>query len=96
MPGALRRWTAGTLATTVAALAAAALVGGCDWFDDPVAANLPPRTALTDCPSGRDVQAGDDVTISWTGTDDDGEVVGYEWSYGSEAGADTSREESQA
>jgi len=90
LSGALRRWTAGTLATTVAALAAAALVGGCDWFDDPVAANLPPWTELTDCPSARNVQAGDDVTIEWTGDDPDGDVDHYEWSYGSDAGADTS------
>lgn len=68
------------VAFVATALAAAALgVGGCDWFDDPVDVNLPPDTVMESCPGDRDVVTGDDVTIEWSGVDDDGSVVDYEW-----------------
>ena len=52
----------------------------CDWFDDPLRVNLPPDTQLIDCPSG-DVNAGDDVVFGLSGSDPDGAVAAYEWSY---------------
>jgi hypothetical protein len=57
----------------------ATLVGGCDWFDDPVEANLEPDTTMESCPSAGEVTAGQDVTLAWAGSDVDGAVVGYRW-----------------
>lgn len=59
--------------------AVALLAGGCDWFDDPVDVNLPPETVMEECPGGRDVVVGEDVTMEWSATDDDGVVTGFEW-----------------
>ncbi len=42
-------------------------------------ANLAPSTEITACPSG--VTVGDDVTFEWSGTDIDGTVVEYSWSF---------------
>jgi hypothetical protein len=65
-----------------AAIAVAVFVftGGCDWFDDPVEANIPPETTMESCPEGG-VMAGDDVTFEWSGEDHDGSVVTYSWAY---------------
>ncbi len=63
----------------LAALLSIASSGGCDWFADPMEANLAPTTTITTCPS--DVTAGDDVTFEWTGSDIDGTVVEYRWSF---------------
>ncbi len=35
---------------SVAGLALVALASGCDWFDDPIEANLLPDTVMEDCP----------------------------------------------
>jgi hypothetical protein len=66
----------------LAAIAIAALgpVAGCDWFDEQPAANLPPATELLECP-GVEVDEGDDLLFRWSGTDVDGAVVAYEWSF---------------
>lgn len=56
------------------------VVVSCDWFDDPLKVNLPPDTRLIDCPSG-DISGGDDVVFRLSGTDADGEIAAYEWSY---------------
>jgi len=75
------RLTVGTAwaASAAAALGLVALAGGCDWFDDPVEANLLPDTAMEDCPSPGEVLAGEDVTVAWSGTDPDGAVMKYMW-----------------
>ena len=65
----------------VIALCALAALAGCDWFDDPVEANLPPDTALLVCQTLQEVLEGDDVRFVWTGSDIDGDVAGCEWSY---------------
>ena len=57
------------------------LTAGCDWFDDPVEANLPPDTQILECHAAGEVLEGDDVEFVWTGTDIDGDVAGCEWSY---------------
>ncbi|MCK4512649.1 hypothetical protein KAW64_12970, partial [bacterium] len=62
----------------IVALVAVATAGGCDWFDAPSQINLPPETTITVCPSSL-VSPGDNVTIKWTGSDRDGQVVEYEW-----------------
>ena len=61
----------------------------CDWFKDPVEANLPPETTMESCPSGEEFTAGDDVAFAWSGSDVDGSVVRYEWTYGDSAGETT-------
>jgi len=58
-----------------------ALMAGCDWFDDPVEANLAPNTQLLECEAAQEVVEGDDVRFVWTGSDIDGDVAGWEWSY---------------
>ena len=45
-----------------------------------MAENLPPATELIDCPDA-EVDEGDDLLFRWIGTDVDGVVVGYEWSF---------------
>ena len=66
----------------IVALAAFLIAGGCDWFNDPSQINLPPETTMTACPSSLLVPPGDDVTIEWEGSDPDGQVVEYEWTFG--------------
>jgi len=53
--------------------------GGCDWFGDPLEANLAPTTTMVTCPG--EIGAGDDALIEWEGSDIDGAVVEYRWSY---------------
>ncbi len=69
-------------------MAALGSYGGCDWFDGPVEANLPPETSIAPetrlevCPELRtDIVAGGDVTIAWSGSDGDGDVARFEWTY---------------
>lgn len=64
----------------VALVAAVLAAGGCDWFDDPLEVNLPPRTTITEHPQSSLVPPGSDVSVSWSGEDDDGSVVSYVWS----------------
>jgi hypothetical protein len=75
--GVLRR----VLGLASGALLAVAAAGGCDWFDDPVEANLPPETEMTECPGSGSVLAGDEVTLEWTGSDPDGSVTAYLWTF---------------
>jgi thiol-disulfide isomerase/thioredoxin len=64
----------------VAALVLLAVaLGGCDWFDQPIGANLEPETVMDACPPDGDVKAGDDVTVAWSGSDVDGAIVAYRW-----------------
>ncbi len=72
----------------IVALAAFALAGGCDWFNDPSQINLPPETTITACPSSL-VPPGDDVTIEWEGSDPDGQVVEYQWTFDDTLGGTT-------
>jgi hypothetical protein len=67
--------------TCVVAALLVAIGGGCDWFEEQPQSNLPPTTEFVDCPSGRAVNEGDDITFVWTGFDVDGTVIGYRWSY---------------
>lgn len=75
------------LRIVVAALVVAlTALAGCDWFDAPTEAgqigdNLPPETVVTGCPASRDLNVGDDALFTWSGSDSDGYVVAYEWSY---------------
>ncbi|MBD3347781.1 MAG: hypothetical protein GF400_01135 [Candidatus Eisenbacteria bacterium] len=62
--------------------------GGCDWFADPMEANVLPSTSMTACP--QDVTAGDDVLLEWRGSDIDGSVVEYRWSYDERSSGTTS------
>ncbi|MFH1502193.1 MAG: hypothetical protein ABIG03_04015 [Candidatus Eisenbacteria bacterium] len=73
----LAAWVPRVAALT--ALLSIASSGGCDWFNDPLSANLAPSTTMVTCPA--DVTAGDDVTVEWGGFDIDGSVVEYRWSY---------------
>jgi hypothetical protein len=67
--------------TVVTILASAVLLAGCDWFEDPVEANLPPDTEIIECGGGQTIIEGEDVTFVWSGTDIDGHVSGFEYSY---------------
>ena len=73
----------------IVALAAFAIAGGCDWFNDPSQINLPPETKIVQFPPPL-VSPGDDVTIVWRGTDPDGQVVEYEWTLDDTLGETTS------
>ena len=73
----------------IVALAAFAIAGGCDWFNDPSQVNLPPDTTITACPSSWLVPPGDDVTVEWEGSDPDGQVVEYEWTFDDTLGGTT-------
>ncbi|HVP57982.1 MAG TPA: hypothetical protein VMU02_07765 [bacterium] len=67
--------------TLVAIILGAVLVGfaGCDWFED---VNTAPTIELRSaCPGTGQVLEGDNVTFAWLGTDFDGTVASYEWSY---------------
>ena len=55
--------------------------GGCDWFSDPVAVNFLPSVTITECPQAGALLAGEDTVIRWVGTDIDGDVTSYEWTY---------------
>jgi hypothetical protein len=66
---------------TVAMLMAAAVLAGCDWFDEPVEVNLPPETQLLGCGASQGVTEGDDVRFVWSGIDIDGYVSGFEVSF---------------
>jgi len=57
------------------------LTAGCDWFDEPLEANLEPNTGLLECHTAQEVYEGDDVRFVWIGSDIDGDVAGCEWSY---------------
>ena len=61
---------------------------GCDWFEEQVADNLPPSTEIIDCPSS-EVDEGDDLLFKWVGSDVDGQVVAYEWSFNEAAWVET-------
>jgi len=76
------------LGAVAVALAIFAVAGGCDWFNDPVEANLPPETVMEMCPSG-DVAAGDDVTLEWSGDDHDGSIARFEWTFDDTTGGET-------
>ncbi len=65
---------------SVAVPALVALASGCDWFDDPIEANLLPDTVMEDCPAPGELLAGEDVTVAWSGDDPDGAVAKYAWS----------------
>ncbi len=82
MPGTVRK-SVSWIPTTAAFVALLSVgSGGCDWFGDPVQANLDPETVMETCPSSRHgIVAGDDVLVEWRGDDDDGVVVRYEWTY---------------
>jgi hypothetical protein len=54
------------------------IVGGCDWFNDPVQVSFSPETSIVSYPTGL-VPPGSDVTIAWSGSDRDGQVVRFEW-----------------
>jgi hypothetical protein len=71
-----------------AALFSVAASGGCDWFDEPSQANIPPETTMVTCPS--EVTEGDDVSLEWSGSDLDGTVVAYQWTYDDTATGATS------
>ncbi len=73
----------------IVALAAFALAGGCDWFNAPSQINLPPETTMTACPSSWPVPPGDDVTVEWEGSDADGQVVEYQWTFDDTLGGTT-------
>ncbi len=80
MPRPGRTWIAWIpRAATFVALLSVAGSGGCDWFNEPIEANLAPETVMETCPEH--VTAGDDVTIEWGGSDIDGTVVEYQWTY---------------
>jgi hypothetical protein len=73
----------GTLARVLAlvGLVAVSTGGGCDWFNSPSAANVPPERVVVDCPS-EGIVAGEDLEITWRpGRDPDGQVVEYVWTY---------------
>lgn len=76
-------------AAAIAVLLFAVIVGGCDWFDEPVQVNLLPWVRI-DCPAVGELLEGDDVTFDWVGDDLDGEVVRYEWTFGDSLGETTS------
>jgi len=63
---------------TVLLLASSLTPAGCDWFEAQVSANVPPATEIMDCP-GSEVDEGQSIVFRWTGSDIDGDVVGYEW-----------------
>jgi hypothetical protein len=66
---------------SIVLLVIVAVLAGCDWFEDPVEANLPPETELLDCVTAQGVTEGDDVRFTWSGSDIDGRVSGYEVSF---------------
>jgi len=57
----------------------AALGGGCDWFDDPIEPNLLPETTIETCPG--EIEAGTDAAITWSGSDPDGSVASFAWTF---------------
>ena len=73
----------------VVAVLAFVIAGGCDRFNDPSQINHPPETTITECPSSWLVPPGDDVTIKWEGSDPDGQVVEYQWTFDDTLGGTT-------
>jgi thiol-disulfide isomerase/thioredoxin len=65
---------------------------GCDWFEAQPEVDLPPETALTSCGPAGGVLAGSAATFKWTGSDIDGQVIGYQWSYDQPDWVDTDAE----
>lgn len=57
-------------------------VAGCDWFEAQPEENRPPTTWILRCGAGG-VIAGGSVTLAWTGSDIDGIVTSYQYSYDS-------------
>ncbi|MFH1220263.1 MAG: hypothetical protein V1694_07390 [Candidatus Eisenbacteria bacterium] len=77
--GAIGTWVA--VAAAVAFIAIMAF-GGCDWFEPQPEANLPPETVLiTECGQLGEIDEGADVRFTWSASDVDGVVAGFEWSY---------------
>ena len=68
------------IASILLFIAALGGLGGCDWFAEPEETNFPPETTIIGCPD-HSLSPSDSVTIRWIGTDEDGYVSGYEWSY---------------
>lgn len=64
----------------VSAVGALLFVPGCDWFEEQAALNIPPTTEIVGCPPS-EVDEGEDLVFRWTGSDVDGDVVAYEWSF---------------
>jgi len=52
-----------------AALALVSVSAGCDWFDDPIEANLLPDTAMESCPAPGELLAGEDAARDVVGGD---------------------------
>ncbi len=67
-------------------------IAGCDWFDEPVEANLPPDTELVECAASQGVTEGDDVRFAWSGSDIDGHISGFEVSFDGAPWEPTSRD----
>ena len=75
--------------TLAAGVMVALLIGGCDWFDSPVEANLPPETWMLSCPQDGEMAVGEDALLGWGGLDPDGSadpsvqnsVAYYEWTF---------------
>jgi len=61
-----------------AIVASIIVLAGCDWFEDPLEANLPPETELIACGGAGAITEGDDVTFVWSGSDVDGHISGFE------------------
>ena len=56
-------------------------VAGCDWFEAQPEENLPPETELVQCGAVGGVNSGGNVKFVWTGSDIDGSVISYQYSY---------------
>jgi len=64
-----------------AALVVFFVLTGCDWFEEPLKANVPPETELLECGGASAIIEGDDVRFVWSGSDIDGRVSGFELSF---------------
>jgi hypothetical protein len=56
-------------------------VAGCDWFEAQPEENLAPQTDLLKCGAVGGVNAGGNAKFVWTGSDIDGSVISYQYSY---------------
>ena len=65
----------------LALVAAICIPAACDWFEEPVEANLHPETRFSECVSGLEVVEGDDVRFEWLGSDLDGTLSRYEYAF---------------
>jgi len=79
VPDTRRSHLNGLTAAAVLIGVALAFGGGCDWFNDAIEPNLPPDTVIETCPG--QIEAGTEVTIEWSGSDTDGVVARYEWTF---------------